>query len=39
MVRIVVVPAAFAVFNLLTLTTPTVVKQNLNAWASFIGRR
>ena len=37
--RVLIVLIAFAVFNLLTLTTPDAARQNLAAWASLAGRR
>lgn len=37
--RTIIVLLAFAAFNLLTLTTPEAVKQNLAAWTSLAGRR
>ena len=39
MLRVMIVLVAFAAFNVLTLTTPDTLKQNLNAWAGVLGRR
>ena len=38
MVRVIVVLLAFSAFNVLTLTTPDALKQNLGAWTSVLGR-